>query len=109
MRTQELEPPSPKGEGFLLHRSPNGVAPQAFNVRLFRPRRSFGYHDGSKYSKIAKFIQALKGLVFFRQTDKCIDWENLPDAAFLLLFSQRRDPGKSFRPPKVHGETFQRK
>ena len=25
-----LEPPSPKGEGFLLHRSPYGAAPQAF-------------------------------------------------------------------------------
>ena len=42
-----IEPLSPKGERFLLHRFSNEISPQAFNVRQSLPRRSLGYRDES--------------------------------------------------------------
>jgi len=55
-----LEPLSPKGERFLLHRLSNEMSPQAFNVRSSRPRQSLGYRDGDM---LAESVSLSKGAI----------------------------------------------
>ena len=56
----KVEPLSPKGERFLLHRLSNEMSPQAFNVRSSRPRQSLGYRDGDM---LAESVSLSKGAI----------------------------------------------
>jgi hypothetical protein len=77
-----VEPLSPKGERFLLHRPSLEVSPQAFNVRSSRPRQSHGYRDKKEHGVEQNLKQGAihlgpEGPSFLASTDKFSSRESM--------------------------------